>query len=261
MRNGTAEFHRRACRQHDVSHTELGTVTERGGFEAGGVDFDQGHVGQRISADDLGGVIFRVAVHIDGYLDLFRIGDDVVVRHDVAVSRDDDAGTDAALLMLLILRRRLLWALWLAATTRIGDLLLIAFIPKVFGCAEETVKERAKLRRDLIHLGRLDRRGGVDRDDAGEDFFHHGGVAHLKLAVVRQRAGVLGKLGLKIGRVDLGWRGFSEGWMPSWGQHAGAGECGADARASVHWSVWVGFFGMQHDGREHAIQTSQHREC
>jgi hypothetical protein len=36
----------------------------------------------------------------------------------------------------------------------------------------------------LIYLGRLDRCGGVDRDDAGEDFFHHGGVAHLELDLV-----------------------------------------------------------------------------
>ena len=63
------------------------------------VDLEQGEVGGRIPADELGRVLFLV---VDPDLDLVGAVDDVVVRDDVAVFRDDESGAALDLLVLLV---------------------------------------------------------------------------------------------------------------------------------------------------------------
>ena len=77
------------------------------------VDLQQGDVGGRVAADDLGrdgasAVAVLVGAEVD--LDLAGAFDDVVVGQDVAVGRDDEAGAAAALAPLVIFFRLLLLA-------------------------------------------------------------------------------------------------------------------------------------------------------
>lgn len=79
---------------HRVAHKEAVAAAELGGVEAGGVDLQHRDVVVAVKALDLGGVGAAVVEHD---LDLIAAGvgvlDDVVVREDVAVLADDEAGT------------------------------------------------------------------------------------------------------------------------------------------------------------------------
>ena len=85
------------------------------------------------------------------HFDFRSVFDDVIVRQDVAVGRDDEAGTAAelALLVVILLIRRAAAAL----IARIG---------------EEEI-ERIDPRAAFAHLARLDDLGRGDRDDGGHD--------------------------------------------------------------------------------------------
>ena len=87
--DGAAKFHRCASGENDVADAEFRAVADGGGFKAGSVDFDERDIGQRVGADDLRCVSLSGAVGIDIDLDFFGIGDDVVVRQNVAVGGHD----------------------------------------------------------------------------------------------------------------------------------------------------------------------------
>ncbi len=64
------------------------------------IDLQKGEIRRRILPDEPGGVLFLV---VDPDLDLVGALDDVVIRHDVAVFRDDEAGASLDFLVLLVI--------------------------------------------------------------------------------------------------------------------------------------------------------------
>lgn len=88
-----------------IAHFDLVAVGEG---DRGGVaffDFDDGDVGLRVCADEAGLVGGFIAVERNE--DLVGAGDDMVVRKDVAIARDDDAGAEG--LLTAFLRDLLEW--------------------------------------------------------------------------------------------------------------------------------------------------------
>ncbi len=135
--------------QHHVAHFELVTVGQRDGGKFFGLDFQHRQIRARIGADDLR-IVFRFAV---GQRDLQAVGvrafDDVIIREDVAILRDDHTRTLA----------------FLPTTTRPVWAGLEVF-------AEEPPESRILHKR----ITRLPRAGGIDCDDAGSHAFDNGRV-------------------------------------------------------------------------------------
>jgi len=84
--------------QDPFTDLELIGIAQLEGGQVLGVDFQQGHVGTGIRADQLGGVITAVG---QPYQDLVGIGDHMVVGQDVAIGRDDEARPQGLGLLLL----------------------------------------------------------------------------------------------------------------------------------------------------------------
>ncbi len=78
--------------------------------EVGSVDFDEGKVGGGVGADN-GSVI--VAVVVKGHFKPLRVGNDVVVGHDIAVGRYNHARAESDLSLFRL--SRLLLLAWLLA--------------------------------------------------------------------------------------------------------------------------------------------------
>ena len=116
-------------RKDPLAEAQLVAVAELDDREVLRVDLDQRDVRGRVGPDDRRLVNLVV---IEGYADFRRILDDVVVRHDIAVRADDDAG--AAPLLLTGLRLAVL-------------------------VAEEETEERVDL---LVLLPRTDRHFDID---------------------------------------------------------------------------------------------------
>ena len=143
-----------ADRQHHVAHFELVAVAERRRGETGRVDFHDRHIGLGIAADDRG--LEFPARLAEGDLHLVGAVDHVVVRQNIAVSRDDHARAEPLL-------------------HRAAAAAPAAFVG--IRHAEEPAKlriveKRRHLRRDL----RLLRRKHIDH--ARRRALHDGGVAH-----------------------------------------------------------------------------------
>ena len=75
--------------QNHIANLQQVAVGKRDGRQAGGFDFQDGHIGRRIGADNLGGVILLVTRHVD--LDFTGPLNHVVGGQDVTVGRNDDA--------------------------------------------------------------------------------------------------------------------------------------------------------------------------
>jgi hypothetical protein len=99
-RDGEVEAERVADGQHPFTDAHLLVVAEGDGGEVAPLDLEHGDVGGRVAADDL-----RVEHAAVLHRDLHPVGafDDVVVREDVAVARDDEARA-ARLLRARLLR-------------------------------------------------------------------------------------------------------------------------------------------------------------
>ena len=104
--DGLADAERVADGEDHVAHAELVAVGQGDGGQVLGLDLDDGDVGLRIGADDLGG---ELAVVVEQHLQLVRPLDDVVVGDDVAVGGDDDAGAEALLLAFALLALTPYW--------------------------------------------------------------------------------------------------------------------------------------------------------
>ena len=76
----------------ELADLERVRVADRGGRQAGGVDLDDGEVGQRVDAVDRAG---QDAAVLELDVELLAALDDVVVGEDPAVAVEDDAGADA----------------------------------------------------------------------------------------------------------------------------------------------------------------------
>ena len=93
-RHGLADAEGIADREHAVADLDLVAVGEGDRRQVLGVDLDDGDVGLRVAADDLGR---QLAAVVERDRDRLGAVDHVVVGHDVAVGADDDAGAEAAL--------------------------------------------------------------------------------------------------------------------------------------------------------------------
>ena len=82
-----------ADRDGQLADSQAGRVAERDGRQVLGIDLHEGEVGQRVDAGD--GAVEDGAV-IEDDRDVLGVADDVAVRDDQAVARDDDAGAAAA---------------------------------------------------------------------------------------------------------------------------------------------------------------------
>ena len=89
---GKVEAHRIADGDSGFSDDNLVAVAKGRDGEIAGVDLHDGKVGDGVGADDFA---FEAAAVREGDDDFFRPFDDVVVRDDVAVGAEDDAGADA----------------------------------------------------------------------------------------------------------------------------------------------------------------------
>ena len=85
-----------------MAGTKLGRIPPRNAGEVVAVHLDHGEVRQRIGADQLGGEHAAIA---HGNAHVNRAIDHVIVGHDVAVGRDDDAAADAVLNLRPLLMR------------------------------------------------------------------------------------------------------------------------------------------------------------
>src|SRR5690606_19251495 len=127
------EAERVADRDDEVADVEVVRVAELELAQVARFDSEQGNVGRRIAADDLGFELAPVGQRDD---DRFGVLHDVAVRHDQTfVGVDDDARADA------LLRHRLL---------------------KLLRKLEEPAKERVLEKRALLRLWRERRDGNVD---------------------------------------------------------------------------------------------------
>ena len=98
--DGLADAERIANRQSIVAHLHLGGITDGDGGEIAAFDLQHGDVRLGIGAHDLG---LQLALVGERDADVRGAVDDVVVRQDVAVRADDDAGAEAV--FALIVRR------------------------------------------------------------------------------------------------------------------------------------------------------------
>ena len=91
--------HRVADGHGQLAALKLIAVAEGRGVEAGRVDLEHRDVVALGGADERGfvGLLFAAVAGVDVDGDLVRAGDDVVVGQNVAVLRDDDAGTGGLL--------------------------------------------------------------------------------------------------------------------------------------------------------------------
>ena len=155
-RHRAAEAERVADGEHPVADARvlLRELDEREGL-AVGLDLDQGNVGARVGADQRRR-IFVAVLHRDG--DVLGVLDHVVVGHDEAVRRDEEARA------LRQSRRRLLL------------LLRHAFAELLEEVVERVVLGQIGHARDLVVLGDLgvaldvdaDHRGANPGDEVGE---------------------------------------------------------------------------------------------
>lgn len=167
----------------------------------------------------------------------------MVVGEDVAVGGDDNAGADAALAGSVFAR----CGVGLIAAAGILFFEGITF----FGDAEVAVEEGPESRRDLLEVARIEvftgafcGRRGEDGDDAGEDVFDDGGVAHLELSVGGQGTFVTLELGTEFGGVVCFWFVVVFGVVLSGGERGdaegGDGEGGDDSGGVVFHGL-IGF--------------------
>src|SRR4051794_1942359 len=130
-----------------------------------GLDLEEGDVGGRIAADDLR--IARVAaiavlVGAPMHLHLARAFDDVIIGDDVAVRRNDEAGSAGDLLALVVFIGRAV-----AVRTALAVALARA--------REEELERIAAERTLLAEIGGFDDFGRRDRDDGRHDAGRHVG--------------------------------------------------------------------------------------
>ena len=92
--DGLADAEGVADGQHDVADLHLVAVGHRDDRQVLGVNLDDGDVGLRVAANDLGG---ELAAILQGDFHLVGVIHDVVVGEDVAVLGDDDARAEAVL--------------------------------------------------------------------------------------------------------------------------------------------------------------------
>lgn len=102
QRHRLADAKRVADRQHQIADACLPVVTQRDGRHLRKVDAQQRQVGERIAADQPGVGAAPVAQR---HLDFVRVGDDMVVGHDVAVPVEHHARAEARLQTLARHRR------------------------------------------------------------------------------------------------------------------------------------------------------------
>ena len=99
-RHGLIELEGIADRKHPFGDPQLRRVSPAENRQVGGVELEQGEVGERIRADDLGAELALVA---EPDADVGAgAADDVIVGEDVAVGRHDDARAEALLTPLAI---------------------------------------------------------------------------------------------------------------------------------------------------------------
>ena len=97
--HGAAKPERIADRNHPVTDPCLGRIAEFHEGQVGGVDLENRKVRGRIAADELR-VIFDAIGHDhldradDGRARPFAARNDMIVRHDIAVGRNDEAGAE-----------------------------------------------------------------------------------------------------------------------------------------------------------------------
>ncbi len=97
------EAERRTDGQYPLAHLELLGITQLDGRQVLALDLEQGHVGARIGADQLGLQLAAVRQADD---DLVGIGYHVVVGQHVAIAGNDEARTQRLGLALAVATRR-----------------------------------------------------------------------------------------------------------------------------------------------------------
>ena len=98
-RNGLLQAEGTADGHHPFADLQVRGAAQAGhGQVALGLDLDQGQVGLRIAADDLG---LELALVLEFYLDVVGVFDDMVVGDDVTALVNDKPGADPALPALL----------------------------------------------------------------------------------------------------------------------------------------------------------------
>ena len=175
-RHRSAEAERVAHGEHPIADPRVVAreLDKREGL-AVGLDLEQGHVGARIGAHH-GGGIFRSVFH--RYRDFLCLFDHVIVGHDEAVGRDEEAGA------LSKARRRL--------RRRAGH----AFAELLEEIVERVVLGQVGKARDLlVVLGDLGIALDVDADHGGAHLLHEIGEGDRRRAKGRLNGLGLGGLG------------------------------------------------------------------
>ena len=95
-RHALADIEGVSNREHNVADFKLIAVAKRDGGQAGGVNFQHGHVRQRIGANHPGGIFFFVVRK--GDLDFIHAFHNVVGGQDITIRRYDDPGAEALFL-------------------------------------------------------------------------------------------------------------------------------------------------------------------
>src|ERR1019366_3637784 len=152
-RHALTDFEWIADREHNVAHFEFIAVAEGDGGQAGGVNFQHGHVRGRVGADHFGGV-FLFAVR-NRHLDFIHAVHNVVGGQNIAIGGDDDSGAEAFY--------------------PAGDFTLIA-VALAGGTSEELAEKRV-VEHGIPIQPLVDDVSGKDVDDARRGFFDDGRVA------------------------------------------------------------------------------------
>lgn len=96
-----ADAERVADGEHDIADAQAVHLAEGDGRQFLGLDLQDGEIGFRVAADDLGLVGLAV---VERYLDVVGPLDDVIVGQDIAIGADDDARAKARVLARLSFR-------------------------------------------------------------------------------------------------------------------------------------------------------------
>ena len=153
--------------QDDVADRQFVAVRERQRREIIGLDLDDGHVGFFIRADELGGEFPSVREGDADFFCVLGIADHVTIGQDVAVGRDDDAGTEAIL-------------------ARAKRILIARCAPAALLLTEKSLEEVGFVIGHLLSAGTF--RADENLDNTRSDLLHDGcETARRSVAAVHRR--------------------------------------------------------------------------
>ncbi|MNJ41517.1 hypothetical protein D3C77_364430 [compost metagenome] len=109
------ETERRADRQHPLTHFQLAGVAQLDGWQVLAFDLEQGHVGTRVSADQLG-LQFAAVGQADD--DFVSVGNHMVVGQYIAIVGDDEARTQGLRFTLAVTA----WRAWVLRHVALEEL-------------------------------------------------------------------------------------------------------------------------------------------